>query len=135
METYFLEKDIALCCITASSFPDGVLAAHQQLHARFANDGKRQFFGISRPEKNTIIYKAAVEMREKETAGDFGGESGTIQKGKYTSIVLKDFRKDIPAIGKTFQQLLTNPDIDPNGYCVEMYIGSDDVRCMVRLNK
>jgi len=42
------------------------------------------------------------------------------------------FMNDIPLIGKTFEKLLANPDIDSDGYCVEMYIAKD-VRCMDRL--
>ena len=41
--------------------------------------------------------------------------------------------KDIPAIQKTFNQLLEYPDIDPQGYCVEQYIDQKDLICMVRL--
>jgi hypothetical protein len=29
--------------------------------------------------------------------------------------------------------LLTQPNIDPNGYCLEWYLNGKDVRCMVRL--
>ena len=133
MESYVIDKDIRLCCKTASTFPEGVLAAHQSLHTTFEFDGKRRFFGLSRPDKGSIIYKAAVEIFDDENPEDFEAQPGLIKMGEYTSLIIKDFRKDVPAIGKAFQLLLTNPAIDPEGYCVELYIGMDDVRCMVRL--
>jgi hypothetical protein len=40
--------------------------------------------------------------------------------------------KDIPAIQRTFNQLLAQPGLDPQGYCVEQYIGND-MLCMIRL--
>jgi hypothetical protein len=33
METIKLENDITVMYVTAASFPDGVLAAHQKLHS------------------------------------------------------------------------------------------------------
>ena len=32
------------------------------------------------------------------------------------------------------QMLISQPDIDPNGYCLEWYLNDMDVRCMVRLD-
>ncbi|MDB5155686.1 MAG: putative transcription activator [Mucilaginibacter sp.] len=48
-------------CIAASSFPDGVMAAHQQLHALIIYSDDRKYFGLSRSENGQIIYKAAAE--------------------------------------------------------------------------
>lgn len=42
--------------------------------------------------------------------------------------------KDISSIDKSFKTLLTDPRIDPEGYCVEWYLNAKDVQCMVRLN-
>jgi hypothetical protein len=133
MENFVLDKDIRLCCLRAASFPDGILAAHQQLHASLSFKNGRMFFGLSRPEEGVIIYNAAAELLAGETAEDFGAVSFTLEKGEYTSIVIKNYMKDTPSIGRAFEKLLLNPLIDPNGYCVEMYLGMNDVRCMVRL--
>jgi hypothetical protein len=50
MANYVLEKDIHVFYVTASSFPNGVLAAHQQLHAYVDYDANRKYFGISARE-------------------------------------------------------------------------------------
>jgi hypothetical protein len=134
METYIIEKDIRCHRIKATSFPEGVLAAHQLLHSLFAFDGKRRFYGISVPEgKGAISYWAALEKPDDDNVQDKRLEEFVISKGQYSGIDIKDFRSDIPVIGRTFQQLLTHPELDPNGFCLEWYYNISDVRCMVRL--
>lgn len=136
MEEYILNEDIKVMCITAESFPNGVLAAHQKLHALFPLDEQRRYFGISRPDENwKIIYKAAVEETTDGEAEKFGVETFTIKKGTFISELVHDFMKDVSQIGKTFEKLLNQPNIDPNGYCLEMYINEADVRLMVGIKK
>lgn len=133
MENYTIEEDIKVLCITASSFPDGVLAAHQKLHVLFPPNNKRRYFGISRPDGNRgIVYKAAVEESDEENSEL---EHFTIRKGDYISELIPDFMQDVSQIGKTFEKLLNEPNIDPNGYCLEMYLNETDVRCMVGILK
>ena len=134
MNTYQLDKDIKLFCVRAKSFPEGVMAAHQQLHASVPRENDRRFFGISYPEgKGKIAYLAAAEVMADDESNKPGYEPFTLKSGIYIYTDIKDFRKDIPAIGQTFTRLLTNTGIDPNGCCVEWYTNDNDVRCMVRL--
>ena len=135
METTTIDKDIEVMYVQADSFPEGVKAAHEKLHALFPYSTERNYFGISRPENGVIIYKAAAEEIKDGEAEKFGLPTMIIRKGNYISTVIYDFMKDIAAIGKTFQQLLAHPEIDPDGYCVEWYFNEQDVRCMVRLKQ
>ena len=135
MENYNLEKDIKVFCITAKSFPEGVLEAHQSLHSLVPYSSDRKYFGISRPENGVIIYKSAAEELEKGELSKHGLEEFIIKKGNYISIVIKDFMKNIPAIGNTFKELTAHKGIDPNGYCIELYKNDDELRCMVKLAK
>ena len=41
--------------------------------------------------------------------------------------------KDTSIIGKTFQELIAQPDIDKNGLCLEMYLSENDMRCLIKL--
>jgi hypothetical protein len=133
METFKLEKDIQVFCVTADSFPFGVMEAHQKLRSLVPSDNRR-FFGISRPKNGGIEYKASAEEMKQGEAEKLGCESFTIKAGNYSFTIIKDFMKDTSLIGKVFQQLLANPVIDPQGYCLEWYLGDKDVRCMVKLN-
>lgn len=136
METFTLDNDIKVFYITATSFPDGIMDAHQKLHVLVPFSTQRKYFGISRPENgHDIIYRAATEETYPGEAETYHCETLILKKGSYISTTLHDYMKDLSIIGRTFDELLTHPDIDPNGYCVEWYLNQQDVKCMIRLNQ
>jgi len=135
MEKYQFQNDIHVFCVTACSFPFGVLEAHKKLHSLLPSDESRSFFGISYPNgKGDIIYKAAVEESYPDEGKKYGCEEFVIKKGEYISEFLEDWCKDESAVSKAFKKLLAHPDIDSKGYCLEMYLGERDMRCLVPLN-
>jgi len=133
MEPYHLNQDIRLCCIAAKSFPDGVMAAFQQLMNIFPDQqGQRRLFGVSWPDgKGSLVYKAAVEEKYQGEAERLGMEPYLLKKGEYLSTTVHNFMNDIPSIGKAFRQLVDAPGVHPNTVGVEEYISTTDVRCMV----
>ena len=133
MNTIVFDKEIAVCCVAASSFPDGVLAAFQTLHGQLDRKEERQHFGLSHGQDNGGIHylAAATELNAGE-AEALGLDRFTIQKGAYLGITLHDYLKDLGEIGRTFERLLQTPDLDPQGYCLEIYAGKD-VQCLVKL--
>lgn len=133
MEETILNNDIKVLYVTADSFPEGVMDAHKKIREIVPPAPGRRFFGISRPEKDSIVYKAAAEQVTQAEAEQLKLDSLVLKKGRYISSVITDFMNHIPAIGSTFQQLLSSPQIDPEGYCVEWYLNVNDVKCMVRL--
>lgn len=134
METFTLEKDIKVIYNTAKSFPEGILEAHEKLHSLVSFSTDRKYFGLSRPENGgAIVYKAAAEELAEGEAVKAHLDTMIIKKGNYISMTIHNYMKDVPAIGKAFEELLTHPDIDPDGYCVEWYLSDKDVKCMVRL--
>ena len=136
MEKYTLENDIKVLCVTAKSFPEGIVEAHQKMHSLVPLSDDRRYFGISRPnEGGRIVYKAAAEAIDPGEADGFDGETFVIESGRYVSQTVKDFRKDPESIGTVFRDLISRSDIDPNGCCVEWYLNENDVRCMVRLDQ
>lgn len=132
MENYTLIEDVNIICVTADSFPAGILPAFKKLHQLVP--GERKTYGISRPDKNrTIIYKAGAEELIPGEAEKLQLEKFVLKKGDYISIEIPDFMKNVPAIGKAFEQLLADPRIDKEGACVEWYFNETDVKCMVRI--
>ena len=116
MEQYTLPHDIHVMYVTAATFPDGVMAAHQQLHRLTDGKGQRKYFGLSRPEGGKgIVYRAAAEELSAGEANALGLDTYTIEKGVYTSQYISNFMNDLPAIGKAFSELLQTPGLDPNG--------------------
>ena len=134
METTQLENDLKVFYVTATSFPDGVKEAHEKLHSLIPSSKERKYFGVSRPENNSgIVYRAAAEEMEVGEAEKLNCNTLVLKKGKYISLTINDFMKDLPSIERAFKQLLTHPGIDPQGYCVEWYLNEKDVKCMIRL--
>jgi len=135
MEIINIAHDIRVIYKEAASFPEGVLAAHQQLHALIPFSKERMYFGISRPENGLIMYKAAAEEMYAGEAEALQCKSFVFKKGRYVSLTVNDFMKDLQGINNVFKQLLYSPDIDPEGYCIEWYFNDADVRCMIRLKE
>jgi hypothetical protein len=134
METITLDEDITVLYVTAKSFPDGIMAAHEALHELVPFSKDRKYFGISRPENGgDIVYRAAAEEISEGEAGKLKCETLILKMGKYIRLTIKDYAKDIKSIERAFKELLAYPGIDPQGYCVEWYLNEKDVRCMVRL--
>jgi hypothetical protein len=132
MEEMTLENDIRVFYVTAKSFP-GVLDAHKKLHELATFSADRKYFGISRPENGTIVYKAAAEEISRGEGAILNCDTLVLEKGKYICLTVNDYMKDIQSIEKSFKKLLSHPRLDPNGYCVEWYFNDNDVRCMIRL--
>src|SRR5690606_21014190 len=134
MEIITLDEAVNVIYIEAASFPDGVLAAHQQLHSKIPFSTDRKYFGLSRPESGMICYKAGAEEKYEGEAEKLNCKSVKLKEGRYVSLIVKDFMKDPQSIAAAFNQLLTSPNLDREGYCVEWYVNDTDVQCMIRLN-
>ena len=133
MDTIVFDKEIAVCCVAASSFPDGVLTAFQTLHGKLDRKEERQHFGISHGLANGgIHYLAEATELSPGEAEALGLDRFTLQKGAYLGLTVADYLKDLGEIGRTFQRLLKSPNLDPEGYCLEIYAGKD-VQCLVKL--
>lgn len=133
MEIVTLETEIKVFYITAISFPEGIIDAHKKLHSLLPFSTDRKYFGISRPENGVIIYKAAAEELIQEEADKLNCQTLVLKKGQYISLTVNDYNNDIQSIEKAFKKLLSSPDLDPEGYCVEWYLTDKDVKCMIRL--
>lgn len=134
MEIFTLGNDVKVFCETAKSFPEGIVKAHKELHSIVPFAEERRYYGISRPNaKGVIIYKAATEEIYQGEAEELGCETFNIKSGRYISLLISDYMNDIQNIAKAFQILKTHPGIDPEGYCIELYLNEKDVRCMIKL--
>ena len=134
MQTIKIENDIKVFYVTANAYPDGIMDAHKKLHSIVPFSYQRKYFGVSRPENNSgIVYKAATEETFLGEAEKYNCETMVLSKGNYLSIILTDYRKNLPSIGNAFQKILSQPNIDPQGFCIEWYINENEVNCMVKL--
>jgi hypothetical protein len=109
METITLDKDIKVLYVTAEFFPDGIMDAYKKLNWLISNPRERKYFGISRPENGVIVYKAEAEDTVEGESGKLNLQTMVIKKGNYICETINNFMKDLPAVGKTFEKLITNP--------------------------
>ena len=134
MENYTFQKDVHTFCVTADHFPQGIAQAHQQLQSLLPKNDRRNYFGISYPDKNGLmIYKAAAEILEGESMP--GLETFVIKNGPYNTFYINDYSLHPESIGQAFELLNKQHEVDPHGYCLEWYINEHDVKCMVPLGK
>ena len=132
MQNYFISRDIIVFYVQAGSFPNGVLKAHQTVQDMLPSVYGRNLFGISYPQDGQgIIYKACVEEAYEGEAASLSRY--TIREGEYISCSLTDWKKDESSVGRAFAELLSNPKIDPEGYCLELYPNDKDMICLVPL--
>lgn len=134
METILINSDVKVFYVTAKSFPDGVLDAHQKLHSLIPFSNERKYYGISRPENGKIVYRAAAQEIETGEATRLKCATLTLPAGNYVFKTVKGFMRNPKIIGEVFTELLQTPDLDPEGYCVEHYLDDDVVQCMIRLD-
>lgn len=133
MENYIIEKDLPVWFVKAASFPAGMAPAFEKVHQLVPKGQSRATYGISRPEGdiNSIGYKAAVTKFDNETVA--GLEETIIPAGNYKSIRLENYNEDISMIGKAVEELVKIPALDPNGFCLEIYVSEKEVICAVPL--
>lgn len=139
MEYFVFEQDIPVICLAADQFPDAVSATHSRLNQLLPNKEGREFFGISHADQygKIVYFAAATELFEGE-AEQLDLDRFVIKKGRYNSLLLRDYYRDIPAVAAAFQRLLADPDVDPYGYCLELYSNGSypdcrDLQCLVKL--
>ena len=135
METATIDKDISVFYITASSYPEGILDAHKNLHSMVPFTTSRRYYGLSRPENGTIVYRAAAEELWEGEGKKLKCDTIVIKKGKYICSTVHDYMKHVHLIKDAFDELLESPELDPQGYCVEWYVSEKDVKCMIRLKQ
>lgn len=129
-----IDNDIPVTGILVENFPAGIASAFDKLMAQFGNGPGRNYYGISFPDNQYRIQYLATT--ENNLPGIFINENQAdfmIRKGRYVSHKITGYRQEIYRIGEVFHQLLKDPELDPNGYCIEWYLNETDLICMVKL--
>lgn len=133
MKIIHLPTDLSVCCLQANSFPQGVTQTYDALIRKLPPAGRSRY-GISKPEgkQGEIVYRAATTRLSDEE--DNGLEHFTIRKGPFLTMIVKDWREgDGRKVRDAFDQLLSDPRLDRQGYCLEEYVSDRLMRCMVPL--
>ena len=129
-----LNDEVRIVCVTAKSFPAGIMEAFETLEKVHPSISDKAFYGISYMNaKGEIVYKAAAEENFEGEGEQLGLETFVIPKGEYLSKTVYEFLKNPQQIGEVFRSLLADPRLDTTVPCVERYKGMDEVQCMVKI--
>lgn len=136
METYTLNSDIEVMFLTAKKFPDDVPATYTLLEQKITDKSPRNYYGFSHPNKDGIImYKACAQILNTNEPHTYQLETMTIKAGNYACIFIKNHFENEKNIPNAFDKLLKHPQLDPHGFCLEIYknFTDPDVTCLVPL--
>ncbi len=134
MDEKNIKNDITVLCITARSFPEGIADAFEQIYSHLPSKN-RLLIGLSKPNREgTIIYKAGFELLADENVVS-ELEKIVIPSGNYLCQSIHGFAENPFLIKYAFDELLQDARLDPNGFCLELYVKPDEVWCMVPCRK
>ncbi|EHQ28175.1 hypothetical protein [Mucilaginibacter paludis] len=132
MEIHQQTETVNIFYVQAESFPEGIMKAFDQLYALMEDKEQHTLFGISKPDKNTIAYKAGALEKYPNEGKRYGCYTFVLEKGDYLSETITNWQAQVEKIGFTFSKILTDQRIDPAAYCIEWY-RDNDVTCMVKI--
>ncbi len=93
MEYFNLQTDSNAFCVTANTFPDGVLEAHQELQSIVGYNSNRIYLGVSyRNTNGCIIYKAVATKLFPNERNEHKMEHITLKKGTYRCKKVNNFK-------------------------------------------
>ena len=136
MQQFSINTDIQVMYQTVPIFPNDVPATYSKLEQLIIDKKERRYFGFSHPNKEGIImYRACAEVLNTYESEKYNLPTMTIKAGVYASIHIKNHFEDGNNIPNAFDTLLKHSQLDPNGFCLEIYknFTDPDVICLVPL--
>lgn len=130
---WFQEASLTLIVEKADDFGKGIAESFVRLADKLNTPGqRRECYGIITKENGNLEYYAAfTELYEKE-AEDKKLPKRILESGKYVSIVIHEWNKNLLHIGPTFDQILKSGLADANKPCIEFYKSEQELVCMVQ---
>lgn len=121
------EEDIPTVCVQASSFPDGIRPAFDELCSGIKMQG-RTLYGVTERVNGKWVYRACASDK-----GDTPQmQHYNIPAGRYLAYVLKDWEEHMAMIGQYFEWLLDHKDAKKDTIALEYYRTMDEVWLMVQ---
>lgn len=133
MKEINIESDINLVCVRAKKFPEGIEDAFKILTNKFEYSEEKGCYGIYEETDEEIVYRAAMQVDSDSESTLDKFEKFTIEKGKYLSTIITEWQEKIDLIGPTFDKLFQDERVDKNSVSIEMYKGTNELTCMVKI--
>ncbi len=124
-------QEISIMYVESSSGVKGSEEAFRKLESKLLTLKGRKFFGLvfGIPPKDT--YWACVALINSDNPPKIGLKTEVIPGGKYVQERINNWNNNLALIGKTFQKLASQYDIDTSRPSVEFYRSMRDM--LVRL--
>lgn len=125
--------DVNLVVSRADRFPEGIEAAWSTLESKLTSLKGRGFYGLTVCEGDGLAYFAGVETADDEEIARLGLPAMAIKGGRYARAKLLDWQNHKDEIGKIFDQLMRDYDMDPNGASIEFYRSQSELHLLIPL--
>lgn len=125
--------DVNLGVSRADKFPEGIMAAWETLESKLPSLKGRRFYGLTVCEGDGLAYFAGVETADDEEIARLGLPAMAIKGGRYARAKLTDWQNHKDEIGKVFDQLMQDYDMDPNGASIEFYRSQSELHLLIAL--
>ncbi len=126
-------KDIIVFGVQVKNFPNQIKETFDNLMKTFGN---RTYYGISWfDEKDIIIYYAMVPEAFEGEAKKYDYETLLIGKGEYHTETIRNWLSKVDSIKDVFHELMSGNRPDKNHPCIEWYVSSDEMLCMIKASR
>ncbi len=127
--------EITIMYVRSDSGVRGSKSAFDKLEEKLPTLRGRKFYGLifGTPPKDE--YWACVELQKTDVPKEWDYHVGSIPKGLYAQEKIENWNDDIESIGKTFEKLSKNFDVDHSRPSVEFYRSMRDMRVRVPIRK
>ena len=130
--------DVAVLYVESPTGLAGAADAFDRLEARLPTLKGRKFYGTFQPPAGP--YRACVAIAPGDDAATLGLPTWAIPGGTYTRRKLMDWESRAAEIGRTFQQMRTECEVDASRPSIEFYrsqkelllflpVAADVIRC------
>jgi len=125
--------DVNLVVSRAERFPEGIEAAWKTLESKLISLKGRKFYGLTVCEGDRLAYFAGVETADDEETARLGLPAMAIKGGRYARAKLTDWQDHKDEIGRIFDQLMRDYDMDPDGASIEFYRSQSELHLLIPL--
>ena len=132
METFHLTDDLNVMGVQVKNIPSGIGEAFDALVKKIPDGFNRSYYGISEMTGDGMVYRAAAIEKYDGEAEQYQYERYKVEKGKYLTVTVKDWRSKVGSINKVFHEMMRDVRADRTKPCVEWYKNDDEMMCMVR---
>ena len=125
--------DIHLVVSRADEFPSGIKAAWDRLESKLSSLKGRRFYGVTFCEGSQLVHYAGLVPANDEEVASLGFPTMMIRGGKYARAKLFDWSNHTDEIGKIFDELMEDFQMDPDSPTIEYYRSQSELHLLVRL--